>query len=164
MKGLSDRHIKTPLNCEIEHSVKIDLTFTVYRSPPRTVPTFLDNCFIIGFTYFPVAILTSSEEGVISKSSLTVERSRLASQAEPGLGMFLLLHKQKSVWWKWGITFGGHWDDRRPRRKRRRRRRALPAPQGRAVGSGQEERAESTQPWTMTGGGCPHLWWFNLGT
>lgn len=68
MKELSDRHIKTPLNCEIEHSVKIDLTFTAYRSLPRAVPKFLDNCFIIGFTYFPVAILTSSEEGVISKS------------------------------------------------------------------------------------------------
>lgn len=67
--GLSDRHIKTPLNCEIEHSVKIDLTFTAYWSLPRAVPKFLDNCFIIGFTYFPVAILTSSEEGVISKSS-----------------------------------------------------------------------------------------------
>lgn len=69
MKGLSDRHIKTPLKCEIEHSVKIDLTFTAYRSLPRAVAKFLDNCFIIGFTYFPVAILTSSEEGVISKSS-----------------------------------------------------------------------------------------------
>lgn len=56
MKALSDRHIKTPLNCEIEHSVKIDLTFTAYRSLPRAVPKFLDNCFIIGFTYFPVAI------------------------------------------------------------------------------------------------------------
>lgn len=89
MKGLSDRHIKTPLNCEIEHSVKIDLTFTVYRSPPRAVPKFLDNCFIIGFTYFPVAVLTSSEKGVISKSSPTVERSRLASQAAPGLGSLL---------------------------------------------------------------------------
>lgn len=66
MKGLGDRHIKTPLNCETEHNVKIDLTFTVYRSLPRAVPKFLDNCFIIGFTYFPVAILTSSEEGVSS--------------------------------------------------------------------------------------------------
>ena len=50
------------------------------------MPKFWDNCFIIGFTYFPVAVLTSSEEGVISKSPLTVEGSRLASQAAPGLG------------------------------------------------------------------------------
>lgn len=50
------------------------------------MPKFWDNCFIIGFTYFPVAVLTSSEEGVISKSPLTVEGSGLASQAAPGLG------------------------------------------------------------------------------
>lgn len=87
--GLSDRHIKTPLNCEIEHSVKIDLTFPAYRSLPRVMPKFLDNCFIIGFTSFPVAILTSSEEAVISKGSLTAERSRLASRGAPGLGVLL---------------------------------------------------------------------------
>lgn len=89
MKALSDRHIKTPLNCEIEHSVKIDLTFTAYRSLPCTVPKFLDNCFIIGFTFFPVASLTSSEEGVISKGSLTAERSSLASQGARGRRMLL---------------------------------------------------------------------------
>lgn len=98
MKALGDRHIKTPLNCEIEHSVKIDLTFTAYRSLPCTVPKFLDNCFIIDFTFFPVSSLTSSEEGVISKGSLTAERSSLLLREHVAVRM--LLHKQNSVRWK----------------------------------------------------------------
>lgn len=105
MQGLSDRHIKTPLNCEIEHSVKIDLTFTAYRSLPRAVPKFLDNCFIIGFTSFPVAILTSSEEGVISKSSWQLREAGLLLRECPALECSCqLLHKQKSVLWEWGMS------------------------------------------------------------
>ena len=95
-------HIKTPLKCEIEHSVKIDLTFTAYRSLPRAVAKFLDNCFIIGFTYFPVAILTSSEEGVISKSSWQWREAGLPLRERLALERSCrLLRKQKSVLWKW---------------------------------------------------------------
>lgn len=83
MKGrIGDRHIKTPLNCEMEHSVKIDLTFTAYRSLPCAVPKFLDNCFIIGFTHFPVAIPTSSEECVISKRSWQLRLGREREKAK----------------------------------------------------------------------------------
>lgn len=104
MKELGDRHIKTPLNCEIEHSVKIDLTFTAYRSLSRAVPKFLDNCFIIGFTYFPVATLTSSEEGVIFKSPWQLKEASLLLRERLALECSCqLLHKQKSVLWKWGM-------------------------------------------------------------
>lgn len=130
MKELGDRHIKTPLNCEIEHSVKIDLTFTAYRSLPRAVPKFLDNCFIIGFTYFPVAVLTSSEEGVISKSPWQLKEASLLLRERLALECSCqLLHKQKSVLWKWGMIFffcAGCWDDRHPRMQGR----TLPGSQG----------------------------------
>lgn len=139
--------------------MKIDLTFTVYRSPPRAVPKFLDNCFIIGFTYFPVAVLTSSEEGVISKSSLTVERSRLASQAAPGLGRLLPAAPQREISLvkvrndfvvaagTSDIQGGGG---------------ELPAPPG-GVGEGSGLVPCTGGP-TVAGGGCPRCLGLRLGT
>lgn len=90
----------------MEHSVEMDFTFSADQSLPRAGLEFLDSCFIMGFTYFPVAVLTSLEEGVISKRSLTagreagwVPRERLA------LGCpCRLLHKQKSVLCKGGVA------------------------------------------------------------
>lgn len=126
MKELGDRHIKTPLNCEIEHSVKIDLTFTAYRSLPRAVPKFLDNCFIIGFTYFPVAILTSSEEGVISKSPWQLKEASLLLRERLAPASCSINRNQFCESEEWFFFCAGCWDDRHPRMQGR----TLPGSQG----------------------------------
>lgn len=126
MKRLSDRHIKTPLKCEIEHSVKIDLTFTAYWSLPCAMARFLDNCFIIGFTYFSCCYSDFLWGGCDFWKLLTAERSRLASQGASGLGVLPPVapwtETRESEGWFWG----GRWGGRHPGL----RRGTLPTSQG----------------------------------
>lgn len=100
--------------------MKTDFTFTADRPLPHTRPKFLDNCFITGFTHFPVAVLTSSEEGVISEKLLDSgeKRAGFSGHAWPWTAPASCSINRRWFCGSQAWVCGDCWDDGCPRMRR----------------------------------------------